>query len=346
MLPSEAWDVMARHELIPRRQSKTIVQMITGDRRIDPALLPAGVNVAHITDLRTDYKIKKALIGHHQLANQPRNLPLYMMIKESYKEFTWHIKPTGKSRDMYEVILTTPYIERVRPSLASLLLKPAFINTSNQLYAKYDSVRGLSLETVTHIERLLSLDAIVSPSKDMFDLLVTWVKKAQSGEKTTIIAPVCPDYEVEKVGANIYRYTFNSVGNEVGLVAQRLLNNLPVISEIFKDMKLNVDFIVALGDFEAFSINTQNRVGANEATLISRFRLSQSKFNKACAFPVQTILFTDLVGGKNNWNKQYNVIFDAYNAGNRGKTQLSQNDMVKIVESRRELYQRWHRPKI
>lgn len=344
MRPSEAWDVMARHELIPRRQSKIIVQMITGDRQINPALLPTGVNVADIKSLRTEYKGKKATIGRYQLGKQPRNLPLYMMIKETYKDFTWRINSTGKSRDMYEVTLTSPYIERVRPSLASLLLKPVFKNTSNRLYAKYDSARELSLETVSHIEKLLSLDAIISPSKNMFDILVSWVKKAQSGQKTTIIAPVCPDYAAEEVGTNIYRYTFDSVGNEIGLVAQRLLNNLPTISDIFKDMKLDVDFIVALGDFEAFSINTQNRVGANEATLISRFRISQSRFNKACTVPVQTILFTDLVQGKDDWNKRYKIIFDAYNAGNRGNTQLSHSDMVKIMQSRRKLYQRWHRP--
>ena len=42
-------------------------------------------------------------------------------------------------------------------------------------------------------------------------------------KNVSLITPLCPDYEHVKIGEGLYKYTFNKLGDGLGLIGKRLI---------------------------------------------------------------------------------------------------------------------------
>jgi hypothetical protein len=343
MMYLDAWEIMSRHSLVPRRTSKCILKAIIEDKEPPPEVIDGKVTLKVISHLRTMYREKVAEMGGGPGPDQPRNLPFYHILRDMVPGFLWTVAETGYDRDRFEVRFTSPYVEKVRPSLVSLLLELAGGGTDSRLHVVYSCIYRLSPEIAKQLERLLSLEILVRPDEDTLDCVVTWIERGLSGEPLTVISPICPDYKAHNVGGNVYRYTFDGVGDGIGVVGKRLIMTLPKVQKIFSELGLNVRYMVALGDFEGFSAETRDRVGLDEAELRKRFRRSQEQFQAAFPGPVETPLFTDFVGGKEGWNPIYGAIHDGFRRGEYGLTGLCESDLKTIAQARRGLYKSWYR---
>lgn len=342
MMYLDAWEIMSRHSLIPRKTSKHILKCIVDGVIPDNLALPDHVSMADVMGIRERYQEKLSKLGGKVPSGQPRNLPFYLIIKDMVPGFSWSIEEQPNLRACYDVKFNCPYVERVKPSLMSLLLNLVRADTATDLHRRYNCIYDLPQKTAERIVDLFANVNLARPSETDLQRFVAWVQKGLSGEPMTVVSPICPDYEAHHLGANIFRYSFNNLGSGVGVVAQRLQAALPQIHEVFQQIGLNVRYIVAIGDFEAFSKETCERVGLSEAEFLARLKESQQHFKKTSAVSVETPLFTDLFGGKSNWVRTKGAILARMRAGDMGRTNLTPADLKAIASSRRGLYKRWY----
>ena len=130
------------------------------------------------------------------------------------------------------------------------------------------------------------------------------LERLKLGENITTInlcLPVCPDYSYEMTAANTYRYTFKSIGDGIGLVASKALQNAKILQSHFQNSPLilsRLNLIVLVGDFEAKPHNLRS------------FALSYDQFMERITGSINaiqndsgynTIPFTSLCGGYHNW---------------------------------------------
>ena len=67
-----------------------------------------------------------------------------------------------------------------------------------------------------------------------------------------IISPVCPDYSYINTKDGRYMYTFESMGDGIGLVAKKAIFNFSILDSISKDLIANglkLEFQILIGDF-------------------------------------------------------------------------------------------------
>lgn len=107
-------------------------------------------------------------------------------------------------------------------------------------------------------------------------LLASVLQRGLAGEEVVIAGAFCPDYAFEETGDpnQPYRYTFDSLGEGVGLVAQQFVRVLPRLLEFFQNRDMNVRAVLDIGDFEANSTDTLNRVKVDKTEFHRRCRSS------------------------------------------------------------------------
>ena len=66
--------------------------------------------------------------------------------------------------------------------------------------------------------------------------------------KVNLFAPICPDYATTLDSNGQERYTFNGIGNGVGLVGRKFLYNIPKIIEAFKNINIEIEPIILLDE--------------------------------------------------------------------------------------------------
>lgn len=342
MMYLDAWEVMNRHSLVPRKVSKKILKCIVDDVILDERMLPKDVSVSDVMGIRQRYQEMMKKLGGTVPAGAPRNLPFYLIIKEMVPGFSWSVTEEPDKRARFDVKFNCPYVERIKPSLMSLLLNLVRADTATDLHRRYKCVYELPQETAQRIVELFENVNLVHPSEADLERFAAWIRKGLSGEPLNIVSPICPDYEAHHLGANIFRYSFDNLGAGVGVVAKRLQTALPKIDEVFRKIGLDVRYLVAIGDFEAFSNETCERVRLSEAEFIERLRQSQHQFQETSEIEVEALLFTDLIGGKEPWLRVRDAIWARMRAGDLGQTGLTQSDLLTIANSRRGLYKRWY----
>ena len=128
-----------------------------------------------------------------------------------------------------------------------------------------------------------------------------------------ILGPVCPDYSYVITDDGRYRYTFESIGSGIGLVAKKAIKNINLIKELSNDLiknGLNIDFKILLGDFEA---TPQNLKALKETKISFLKKVSSSRKVIEEKTNIKTILFTDLCNGLSGWRHKMLQIKKNYN---------------------------------
>ena len=69
-------------------------------------------------------------------------------------------------------------------------------------------------------------------------------------KKINLITPLCPDYEHIQIAPGLYKYTFNNLGEGVGLIGKRLITILDKLHKVFDEYKIKYSHHLLYGDFE------------------------------------------------------------------------------------------------
>ncbi|MDA0655121.1 MAG: hypothetical protein O2912_01750, partial [Proteobacteria bacterium] len=128
----------------------------------------------------------------------------------------------------------------------------------------------------------------------------------------------------------------------VGVTSKRYIDALPTVYSVFKEIGLNIRYIGAIGDFEAFPQANRDRMKLTEEEFVQRLRESQLALRAVAPHRIETPLFTELCDGKETWMKYYESIYHRILEGDYGASGLDDEKLRTIALSRRQLYNRWY----
>lgn len=242
------------------------------------------------------------------------------LLKEKYPDFAW---PKEIEFDSLPQVYGQPL------SIASFLL----LDLQEDLY-KYESESLL--------RTLLKELQAVTPDRQTMAQLCHWLNKGKKGQSLTILSTVCPDYSHTKV-RGVNRYTFESLGGGIGLVAQHILEVLPLLFDFFNFHNVHVTIKLALADTEVLDKKNVQKLGLTTSEFMGQVKKSKLAIENALGdLPVEVVMLSDLCGGLENWAKTLNTYRDLLDRDDLGGLKLRAKDLEDVLNVRRKLYQRWH----
>lgn len=120
------------------------------------------------------------------------------------------------------------------------------------------------------------------PNTVMARLLAPIIQRGLQGEEVVLSGAFCPDYAYEETGnpSLPYRYTFDSLGEGIGLVAQQFARVIPELSAWLTSYKIKHRIVLGIGDFEADSEETLQAVQLTRDEFLARCRKSLVAFQE------------------------------------------------------------------
>jgi len=270
----------------------------------------------------------------------PRYMPFYRFIQSKFPSFKWQVRnELGKKT----LILDKPYINQSRPSLLNLLLCAVNDNTATTpaLKVRYPSTSVLPDDLVVDLERAFEALSFTQSAAHFIARFAETLVKGLAGETITLVSPVCPDYGYEHKNGR-YRYTFEQLGEGIGLVAGRVLKTLPVLQAVLRKHGIDARIAVAAGDFEGFDQSTLDRLKETREGFARKLRISQDKLLQALGPDTESIFIAEAAGGEASW---YALTADAEQRlaqGDNGCIVDNDLDYASIFNARLPLYQAWH----
>jgi len=328
----EARKIIKDNNLIPKNISKQIIKYINGNsKKLDKKIFD------YVTEKEVkNFKDKVKKIRFKLKNTAPRNLPIYKIIKEKYKDFSW-----SKINQHFDIKAGNIDI-KIRVSLASLLF--GRVNSNKSFLQKkynYKFKKKIDLKTQIDIRNFFDDSNIIYPDDLNFNLFIKTFEKALDEKKIDIISPICPDYSVEYITPDLYRFTFKELNSGIGVIGKKVLKNLDKIHNFFKKYKIKVNHVVAIGDFEALSKQIRQKINCSEKDFLKKLKLSQKKLKNSTSIKIKAPMFTDLCGGLDEWIKINNKNLKKLKKKQFINTSLTYEKIMKIALTRKELYQRW-----
>ena len=173
-----------------------------------------------------------------------------------------------------------------------------------------------------------------------FEQKISFIKKIKDN-KISIITPLCPDYEHVYIGLGLYKYTFNSLNEGLGLIGKRLVRIIKGIHKVLNDNKISFDHHAYYGDFEAYSEDICKRVKCSEKDFIRKLIRSKKKLKKTLNEVDKVDLLVKSLSTKKLWtiscDKNEKFIKNLINTDKYFK-----KTAYEILFSRMELYKSWY----
>jgi hypothetical protein len=342
---ADAQRIIDTHLLVPRAVSKYVLNCIRSNQAPDPEKLAGVLSIEEIETLQRAYRDKLSTqpeLDAGAGGDQPRNLVFYHIIKDKLPDFQWEVRPEKSKPEKVHVDFRAPFVEGVRPTLASMLLRLVNKDADTELHARYRCIHQVPSAVTRPLARLFLEGNIVWPDESGMERLLNWLKLGLTNEPLTIVTPLCPDYEAEKVTGQFFRYTFDKLGSGIGVSGTRYLRTLPLLHATFAEIGVPVHFVAGLGDFEAFSAQNCARLNITEAEFIACLHGSAKALQAASPIPIETTLFTSLCGGKETWSSIYAPIRRRIENSDYGHSGVDDAKASAIAASRRQLYKRWY----
>ena len=158
-------------------------------------------------------------------------------------------------------------------------------------------------------------------------------------KEINIFTPLCPDYEHIKISENLYKYTFNSLGDGYGLIGKKYINASLKIAALFKKHNIKYKNHIYYGDFEGYSNLNCKKVGETEISFMNKVRKSSKKIKKRCK-PSSCGLIVEDLSTKEKWlnfcSKNRKRIVSLYK-----KDKFFKKKVLEICVSRKNLYSSW-----
>lgn len=268
----------------------------------------------------------------------PTKLQAYRLIKTALPDFEWQVVSYKSGKPLVE-FKNYPTIDGERPSLKRLVGyalghedlefdPPNYDLTWKPLFKLGPAGKELGIM----LQRLC-----YTPPAVVVEAIAKWLEKALAGVESVVFSPVCPDWAINSV---TQRYTFDGLGEGVGLVAVRILAVTPEFANYCQKWGLNIRFVFAIGDFEATS-ESCTRLGISHEEFLRR--LSQSQEALRLEMPGFVPLETPFITTLGNWGALLTSAGNLINASNfSGPLKWSVRKLHQIAEARRSLYERWH----
>jgi len=158
-----------------------------------------------------------------------------------------------------------------------------------------------------------------------------------------VIAPVCPDYNYIKTQDGKYQYTFNGLGNGIGVVANKAIDNIKLLKSLSSDLVENgfsIEYKTLLGDFEA---NIENLSALKETEESFLQKINQSAASIYENYLIKSNNFTSICNGLKGWKSQISYIktFCKINRYEDLKIFAPNLNHDKNLISRLPLYKKW-----
>lgn len=270
----------------------------------------------------------------------PKYLPFYRAIKERFPTFDWRVT---EDQGRLQVHFDKPYINFVRPSLLTLVTCCVRdqVATVPAMKVRYPSTRGLPDALVSEFDVLLKELSFYLPSDDYIGAVSEVLLKGLAGEEITLISPVCPDYGYVR-NKDRYRYTFDQLGDGIGLVAGRILATLPRLRELLTRHGIRSRVVIAAGDFEGLDEATVARVKETRFSFLEKVRRSQDKIIAALGFEAASVYIATLAGGEAAWRELTARAYRSLCGEDLDGLMPTRIDLDSILETRMQLYQAWH----
>jgi len=328
---------MRRGKITDRLISKAVLAPIA-EGYAPPEVLVNYLGIA--AEVKTMRQLYRQFGGDSNRQGSPKYLPFYKAIKDKFPSFEWSIVEAGKQP---HVTLKKPFINYARPSLLTLLICVirGQVKATPPIKVRYPVLKKLPDHLAAEMGEVLQELNFHLPKSDYFSALAQVLAKGLAGEEITLISPVCPDYSFEKKGDK-FRYTFDKLGDGIGLVARRIVNTLPGITALFNRHGIKTQQVIAAGDFEGFDLATVERVGESRASFQEKLRLSQKRILAELGLPARSIFISELANGESGWraitSQAHHVLAD-HRTPNLMPTKV---DLQSVLEARLPLYRAWH----
>ncbi|WP_110971201.1 hypothetical protein [Pseudomonas huaxiensis] len=270
----------------------------------------------------------------------PRYMPFYRFIQSKFPGFQWQVR---NSEGKKTLILDKPYINQSRPSLLSLLLCAVNDNTvtTPALKVRYPAMRELPDALVVDLEQAFERLSFTTSAPHFMARFAETLVKGLAGETITLVSPVCPDYGYENKNGRL-RYTFDYLGEGIGLVAGRVVKTLPDLQAVLRKHGIDARIAIGAGDFEGFDGSTLDRLKETREGFAHKLRISQQKILDALGPQTESIMIAGAVGGEAQWRA---LTADAeQRLANRDNGCIVDSDLdyAAIFNARLPLYQAWH----
>lgn len=270
----------------------------------------------------------------------PRYMPFYRFIQSKFPGFQWQVRSTQGKKTL---ILDKPYINQSRPSLLNLLLCAINDNTATTpaLKVRYPAMRELPDELVVDLEQAFERLSFTQSAPHFVARFAQALAKGLAGETITLVSPVCPDYGYENKNGRL-RYTFEHLGEGIGLVAGRVVKTLPDLQAVLKKHGIDARIAVAAGDFEGFDASTLNRLKETREGFARKLRISQQKILDVLGPDAESIMIAEAAGGEDCWHALTAEAQQRLAHQDNGCIVEEDLDYASIFSARLPLYQAWH----
>ncbi len=195
---------------------------------------------------------------------------------------------------------------------------------------------------VHHFFLTLESAGLITPKPKDYSPVLYWLELAYLKNPVTLFTPLCPDYSIKKSSSGKVVFTFDDLGEDIGLTGARLLQILPYLSEFFSRYGCNVSFFVGFADFEALDSSTLKKLGITQDEFMTRLRESKKCLVESLPPNVEVQMITDMCEGVDNWCEMVKYIRKNFEGGNFGKAKLTSTQLGDILRARKDLFERWY----
>lgn len=192
---------------------------------------------------------------------------------------------------------------------------------------------------------------MILPNAQISQLLNGVLQRGKAGRTVTLVGAFCPDYAYERTDdPNLpYRYTFDGLGTDVGLVALQFVRVIPPLSRLLTEMGVSHRIVLGIGDFEADSADVLRRVGCDYGEFVSRCSKSLDAFRAQIGpdLPVTLELCdADRCKGRlRPYGNEATARMLRGDFGRMGELYPDPNRVVdRIVKDNGAFYKRWYSP--
>jgi hypothetical protein len=334
-----AYKIMQRHNLIPGKSSRKVLNAIINGEEIARENLPDDVGYDQIINLREQYYKKITELKDEKPV--PRYLPFYHIIKDTFPSFVWNSDNTLNDNRLFYI--HAPRVKNLRPSLLSLLLNKVDEEKDTFLHRKYQCIDRLPNSIISILDQFMKQARIYYPPEKEMAEIVNILCCGLKGDKLTVFIPICPDYAIEYTGDPRcpVKFTFNDLGCGNGIIAQWILGAIKNLAETLESCNIRAECVVAMADFEAFSEGNLKTFGITKEEFLRRAHLSAQAFKNACPINANVIMFTDLCN-EQKWLEQMEFIKKMFTRRDYGFSAIDRNILLNIVTKRKSLYSRWY----
>tara|TARA_B100000029_G_C17600922_1_gene965729 strand:+ start:2172 stop:3314 length:1143 start_codon:yes stop_codon:yes gene_type:complete len=303
--------------------SKSVLNSIIDDNKINYKKLKIAKLKKDIEKLKYDYNKIKLKIKNIDYSY--RYFLFWEIVKKKYSKniISLKLREQKKNNKVNVVFSDIGKALGYNPSLLSLLL----FDKEIKIILKYDNF-------FKELQKNGDLENINSSKK------ISIINKISKG-KLQLVTPLCPDYEHVKIAFGLYKYTFNKLNEDVGLIGSRLLKIAEKMHDIFKKYKIGFNHNLYYGDFEAYTKDILDRLKENENSFILKIEKSCKKMNKISKANTKAYLLVKSLSNKkkflNTCKKNERLLREKMK-----KDIVFKKIILDITASRSALYSSWY----